>query len=114
MTTAAGLAEEAGIAAHPPDLVGIVVDMEGDLSLHHRVDGRGHGLLLHSVPETPGWTLARGVGVLQVPKELILVCARRVLLLKDHHRLPGLTRAVEVWLWMNLIEKPCNLFFGCV
>ena len=108
---AAGLAEEAGFVVHHPDRVGTVVDMEGDLSPHRRVGSRGPGLLLLPVPETPGWTPARGVGALYVPKELILTCARRVLLLKDRHRLPDLTRAVEVWLWMSLIDKPCILSF---
>jgi len=109
--TEAELAEEGDIAAHHPDVVGTVVDMGGDLSLHYRVGGRGPGLLLHPTPETPGWTLAREVRALQVLKELILVCVRRVLLLKDRHRLPDLTRAVEVWLWMSLIDKLCILSF---
>jgi hypothetical protein len=107
-------AEEAGIAARRPDVVGTVVDMGGDLSLHHRVGDRGPSLLLHPDPEMPGWTPARGVGALQVPKELTLVCARGPLLLKDRHRLPDLTRAVEVWLWMSPIDKPCSLSFSCI
>ena len=109
--TEAGLGEEAGIAAHHPDRVGTAVGMEGDLSLHHRVGSREPDLLLRLGPETSGWTPARGAGALHVLKELILICARRVLLLKDRHRLPNLTRAVEVWLWMSLIDKPCILSF---
>jgi len=112
MITEAELAEEAGTAAHRPDPVGTAVDMEGDPSLHRCVGDRRPGLLLHPVPETPGWTLPRGIKALQVRKELILVCARRVLLLKDPHRLPDLTRAVEVWQWMSLIDKPCILSLG--
>ena len=111
MPPEAGLAEEAGIAARHPDEVGTVVDMVGDLYLHHRVGGRGPNLVLHPVAETPDSTLARGVGALQFPKERILTCIRRVLLLKDRHRLPDLTGAVEVWLWMSLIDKPCILSF---
>ena len=106
------LAEEAGFAAHRPSVVGTVVDMEGDPSLLHRVGDQGPSLSLHPVPEMPGWTLARGVGAPQVPKERMLVCAQRALLLKDRHRPPDLTRAVEVWLWMSLIDKPCILSFS--
>ena len=104
---------EVHIAFHSPDVVGTVVDTEGDLSLHHHVDDRESGLFLHPAPKTLRWTLTRGVRALQVPKELLLVCARRALLLKDLHRLPGLTRAAGVWLWMNLIDKPCILSLGC-
>lgn len=114
MITEAGVAEETGIAAHRADLVGTAVDMGGDPSLHHRVGDRGPSLLLRPDPETPGWTLARGVGALSVPKELILACAQRALLLKDRHHLPGLTKAVGVWLWMSLIDKPCILSFNCI
>ena len=106
------LAEEAGFAAHRASVVGTVVGMEGDPSLLLHVGGRGPSLSLHPVPEMLGWTLARGVGALQVQKELTLVCAQRALLLKDRHHPPDLTRAVEVWLWMSLIDKPCILSFS--
>jgi len=96
--------EEEGIAIHRPDVVDMAVDTEGDLYLHLHVDGREPYLLLHPVPETLRWTPAQGVRALQVPKELILVCARRVPLLKDPHRLPDQTRAVEAWLWMSQID----------
>ena len=111
MITEAEEAVEAAIAVHRQDVVDTVVDTEGDLSLRHYVYGRRPCLVLHPVPKTPGWTLTWGVGALRVPKRLMLVCARRVLFLNDPRHLPDLTRAVEVWLWMSLIDKPCILSF---
>jgi hypothetical protein len=110
ITAAEGMAE-AGIAVHRSDLLGTAVDIGGSLSPHHPVGGRGHGLLLHPAQERPESTLTQGVGAgaLRFPKKLILACARRVPLLKDPRRLPGLTRAVEVWLWMSLIDQQCSL-----
>ena len=54
MTTEAELAEEVCIAAHHPDEVGTVVGMVGDLSLHHRVGGRGPNLVPHPGAEASG------------------------------------------------------------
>ena len=105
---------QGGIAVHPPDLVGTPVDIEGGLSLHHHVGARRPGPFPHPVPETPEYSLARIAGALPVSKELIVVCARRVLLLKDPHRRLYLRRAVGVCLWMSLTDKPLYLVLSDV